>query len=134
VSKLYRMRIENTQFADLATGWSLAWPKDGPPEVKPLPRTITTALQNRLDAGAIVGVEEDELTGEEIVIEDTGPAPAPTVPNAAAGDGRPRSEHQASFKVYDAKGETAKTRRIRDQGRGKRGAAQEPEQPPAAQP
>lgn len=62
---LYRMRRENTQYVDLATGWSLAWPNESPPEVKPLPVTISSALESNILAGSIVKVAAAELTGLE---------------------------------------------------------------------
>lgn len=130
-SQLYRMRIENTQFTDIATGWTLAWPKGSPPELKPLPKAISPALQNRIDAGSIVLIPEERITGDEIVIDDAGPAAEAVVPNGGAGEGRARPEHVASYKVREPG--AAATRRARDgKPAGKRqpreaAEAQEPE-------
>lgn len=99
-SQLYRMKKEGTQYSDLHSGWTLAWPKDSPPQAKPLPREIGGELQNRLDHGSIVPVQEDELTGEEVVSGNEA-ADVPAIGGQKlTADGKIHPDHVAAYKVY----------------------------------
>jgi hypothetical protein len=96
---LYRMKIENTQFVDMTTKWSLSWPKDAPPQVKPLPRQISSELQKRLDAGTIVKVKESDLTGGEIIGDDKPASEALIAGTKLTAEGKLHPDHIAAFQI-----------------------------------
>lgn len=99
-AQLYRMRKEGTQFSDFASGWTLAWPSEAPPQLKPLPKVIGSALQNRLDGGSIIAVDEDEV--DEAIVSDAAPADVPLIGGTKLGnDGKVHPDHVAAFKVNE---------------------------------